>query len=176
MRKLQICIIGSAGDLQYSETAEEFSKQLGRLIAENGDVLVYGAEKDVDSLPTVAAQAAIDAGGGTLAITYDKGLDTFNPAAATVVVATGSVRGGGRETSLMLSCDGVIAIAGGSGTLNEITVAYQANIPVVVVDQFGGWAAELAGRSLDDRGRYLFTAASTPKAAVETIRKIILER
>lgn len=167
MRRLQVGIIGSCSDLNYSETAENYAKQLGNLIAKSGNVLVFGAEKDIDSLPTIAARSAKSAGGETLAITYDKGLDLFSKEAASMVVATGLVRGGGRELSLILSCDVVIALSGGSGTLNEICIAYQANIKVIVLTGFGGWSDKLAGTYLDDRKRYKFLAAKTPSQALK---------
>ena len=44
MKKIQIGIMGSAADLNYSNEAEEFAKELGRLVAESGNILVYGAE------------------------------------------------------------------------------------------------------------------------------------
>ena len=124
MRSLQIGVIGSCNDLDYSREAERFASRIGECIAQKGYTLVFGAEKDVVSLPTIAALAAKKAGGRTIGITYEKGLDIFEPEAASVVIATGLVRGGGRETTLMLSCDAVIALAGGSGTLNEVCVAY----------------------------------------------------
>ena len=167
MRRLQIGVIGSCSDLNYSDEAEKFAGELGRCIAESGYTLVFGAEKDANSLPTITALAARTAGGETVGVTYEKGLDIFEPEAATIVVSSGLVRGGGRETALMLSCDTVIAIAGGSGTLNEICVAYQANIPVVVVDRFGGWSEQLANSFLDDRKRYRFAAAKTPAEAIK---------
>lgn len=70
-----------------------------------------------------------------------------------MIIATGLERGGGREFSLVLSCDAIIAISGGSGTLNEIVVAYQANIPVIAVAGTGGWADKLAGEYIDGRKR-----------------------
>lgn len=173
MRRLQIGVIGSCSDLNYSETAEAFAAELGELIAESGNTLVFGAEKDTTSLPTVAAIAAKKAGGETLGVTYEKGLSIFCEDAASIVVATGLVRGGGRETVLMLSCDVAISIAGGSGTLNEIAVAYQANIPVITVTGFGGWSDKLAGQYLDERRRYKFQAATTPKAALDLVIKRI---
>jgi hypothetical protein len=66
----------------------------------------------------------------------------------------------------MLSCDVVIALAGGSGTLNEICVAYQANIPVITVPLFEGWSERLADTFLDTRNRYKFTTASSPVEAL----------
>lgn len=167
MRRLQIGVIGSCSDLNYSEAAEVFAAELGRLIAKDKYTLVFGAEKDIDSLPTITAIAAKKAGGETVGVTYEKGLEVFAEKAASVVVATGLVRGGGRETVLMLSCDVVIAIAGGSGTLNEICVAYQANIPVITVPRFGGWSKQLAGTFLDDRKRYKFLSAETPSEALQ---------
>ncbi|MBQ8131813.1 MAG: hypothetical protein IJ193_04920, partial [Bacilli bacterium] len=46
MKKLQIGIMGSAADLNYSEEAEKFAKELGKIIGESGNILVYGAEKE----------------------------------------------------------------------------------------------------------------------------------
>jgi uncharacterized protein (TIGR00725 family) len=75
-------------------------------------------------------------------------------------------RGGGREFVLALSCDAVIAISGGSGTLNELTVAYQAGIPMVVVSGMGGWSDKLAGQFMDNRQRQMVLAAESPEQAV----------
>ena len=66
-----------------------------------------------------------------------------------------------------MSCDAVIALSGGSGTLTEIAIAYQANIPVVVLENTGGWSEKLAGRYLDARKRIKIEAAKDPKSAVE---------
>ena len=72
-----------------------------------------------------------------------------------------------------LSCDGLIAIGGGSGTLNEMAVAYQANIPVVVLADTGGWAETLQGTYLDARQRYDYKAATSAQEAIELLRKMI---
>jgi len=167
MRRLQIGIIGSCSDLHYSEAAEKFAGELGSLIADRKYTLVFGAEKDIESLPAIAAVSAKQAGGETVGVTYEKGLTLFSEEAASIVIATGLVRGGGRETTLMLSCDAVIALAGGSGTLNEVCIAYQAGIPVITVSKFGGWSKKLAGTYLDERKRYKFLVASGPKEALD---------
>ena len=46
MKKLQIGIMGSAADLNYSKETENFAKELGKLIAKSNNILVYGAEKE----------------------------------------------------------------------------------------------------------------------------------
>ena len=168
-RNLQIGIMGSASDLKYSKKAEEFAKELGKLIANKNLTLVYGAEKDCCSLSTLAAKSAKDNGGTTLGITYGKekccwGGQDYLPS---ILVPCGLERGGGREFTLVLSCDVIIAIGGGSGTLNEIAVAYQAGIPIVVAQSYKGWAKKLANKYLDDRKRVLCASSLTPTDALE---------
>lgn len=46
MKKWQIGVMGSAEDLKYSDEALSCAKELGRLIALSGNILVYGAEKE----------------------------------------------------------------------------------------------------------------------------------
>ena len=168
-KKIQIGVMGSASDLKYSKKAEEFAKELGRLIAQSNNILVYGAEKDCCSLSTLSAKSAKDNGGITLGITYGKTKECWNmnEYAPTILFPCGLERGGGREFSLVLACDVIIAIGGGSGTLNEMAVAYQANIPIIVAQNFKGWAKKLANKYLDDRKRLMCECASTPQEAFE---------
>lgn len=172
MRKYQIGIMGSAADLKYSKQLEAAASKLGELIAENDAVLVFGAEKDTDSLSTAAARGAKSKGGLTVGVTYGKGKDIFQPPSADIIVPTGLERGGGREMVLVLSCDVVIAISGGSGTLTELAIAYQAGIPTVVLSGFGGWSDKLAGKFLDERKRLKFVKAMTPEDAVKKALKL----
>ena len=165
MRKLQIGVMGSMADLNYTKEVELIAERVGELIAEEGGILVFGAEKDSDSLSTVACRGATRKGGLTVGITYGKGKKILQ-SDADVIIPTGMERGGGREFVLALSCDVVIAISGGSGTLNELTVAYQAGIPMVVVSGMGGWSDKLAGQFMDNRQRQMVLAAESPEQAV----------
>jgi uncharacterized protein (TIGR00725 family) len=161
--------MGSAADLNYSKELESLAEQIGYMVAKNNATLIFGAEKDYDSLSTAACRGAKKAGGLTVGVTYNRGLDIFEKENVDVIIATGLERGGGRETSLVLTCDGVIAIGGGSGTLTEIAIAYQANIPVVVLNGTGGWSDKLSGQYLDNRKRYKIKGVNTAEEAVETI-------
>ncbi|MBP9852424.1 hypothetical protein KBC77_00365 [Candidatus Saccharibacteria bacterium] len=172
-RKMQIGVIGSAADLGYEQSTVEIARSVGVSIAKRNCVLIFGAEKDCDSLSTQAALAARQVGGMTLGVTYDKGLDIFNPDAATAVIATGLVRGGGRELVQSLSCDGLVGIGGGSGTLNELTVAYQANIPVVVMAKTGGWSELLENDYLDRRCRYRYEAFTNTEEAINRLLEMV---
>jgi uncharacterized protein (TIGR00725 family) len=67
----------------------------------------------------------------------------------------------------VLGCDVVIALSGGSGTLNELAIAYQADIPMIVVKGLGGWSDRLADQYFDSRKRRKVLGASTAEEAVE---------
>lgn len=166
MKKLQIGIMGSAADLNYSKKAEDFAKELGRLIAESGNILVYGAEKEYSSLSTNAAISASKYNGITVGITSGKEKEIWSIFRPTVLIPCGLGLGGGREFTLVLSCDCIIAIGGGSGTLTEMAIAYQAGIPIITIDKFNGWAKKLSGKYFDDRKRLKCISASTPEEAL----------
>lgn len=167
MRKLQIGVMGSAADLKYSKKVEQIAEKIGELIAEAGAVTVFGAEKDSDSLSTAACRGAKSKGGLAVGITYEKGKNIWEKDMADFVVASGLVRGGGRETTLVLSCDAVIAVSGGSGTLTELAIAYQADIPMVAMKGTGGWSEKLADTFIDGRERRKTFGADTPEEAVK---------
>lgn len=173
MKKIQIGVMGSAQDLNYSEEALQFAKKLGKLIAESENILVYGAEKEYSSLSTNAAIEASKAGGITVGVCGGKSKEIYGDFRPTVLMPCGLEIGGGREFSLVLSCDVIIAISGGSGTLTEMAIAYQANIPIVTVDLFGGWASELAGRFIDDRKRLKCERVQTPEEALEKALELV---
>lgn len=165
MRQFQIGVMGSASDLKYSAEIEEQAELIGRLIAENNGILVFGAEKDSDSLSTAACRGAKQAGGLTVGITYGKGKDVWQRD-ADIIIPSGLERGGGRELVLVLACDAVITLSGGSGTLTEIAIAYQADIPTVCLAGTGGWSNKLADTYLDGRKRRLIQSAKSAEDAV----------
>ncbi len=165
MKRLQIGVMGSAADLEKNESLYNLAKRVGALIAENNAILVFGAEKDYDSLSTAACRGARTKGGLTVGVTYGKTKDTYE--GADIIIATGLERGGGREFTLALSCDAIIAISGGSGTLTEMVIAYQANIPLIALTGTGGWADKMSGQYFDGRKRVKVESASSPEEAVK---------
>lgn len=165
--KLMIGVMGSASDLNYSKKIEKIAENIGEEIAKNKHFTVYGAEKDYDSLSTAAARGAKKYNGITIGVTYDKGKKIFDKKNTDICIVTGMQRGGGREFVLVNSCDVIICVSGGSGTLTEIAIAYQSNIPIIVINKSGGWSEKLAGQFIDNRQRVKCTVASTPKEAVK---------
>ncbi len=167
MKKIQIGIMGSAADLNYGKEAENFAKKVGELIAKSGNILVYGAEKEYTSLSTNAAISAQKNGGFTVGITGGKDKRVYGEFLPDVLIPCGLGIGGGREYTLILSCDVIIAISGGSGTLTEMAIAYQAGIPIITVSNFGGWAGKLSDTFIDDRKRLKCIEVKTPEEAVK---------
>lgn len=159
--------MGSCSDLNYSQETEQLAEEIGYRLAQAKATLFFGAEKDVDSLSTAACRGAKKAGGLTVGVTYGKGKAIRQPN-VDIIIASGLERGGGREMALVLSCDAIISINGGSGTLTEIAIAYQANIPIVALQNSGGWSQRLAGEYLDSRNRLKVEGVTTAAQAVDT--------
>src|SRR3989338_5521577 len=166
IRKLQIGVMGSAADLEYSQALEQLAEEVGYEVAMSGAALFFGAEKDYDSLSTAACRGAKKAGGLTVGVTYGKGLEVYEQN-ADIMRASGLERGGGRELVLVLSCDAIITVSGGSGTLTEIAIAYQADIPIIALVGSEGWSDRLAGEYIDQRKRVMIEPARTAKEAVD---------
>lgn len=166
MSKFQIGVMGSAADLKYSKEFEKAAEKIGELIAQKNGILFFGAEKDVDSLSTAACRGAQKYNGLTVGVTYGKHKNIWQKN-ADIIIPCGLERGGGRELVLVLACDVVIAISGGSGTLTELAIAYQADIPMIVLEGFGGWADKLAGQYFDGRERRKVLGVKTPEEAVK---------
>ena len=174
VRRVQIGVMGSCADLQYTDLIAGQAEELGRLIAEKGATLFFGAEKDSDSLSTAACRGAKSAGGLTVGVTYGKRKNIVEKD-ADVIIPTGMERGGGREFVLVLCCDAIITVSGGSGTLNELVVAYQADIPMIALCGTGGWSDLVADTFIDGRNRRKVVAASTPEQAVDEAYRLALE-
>ena len=173
MRSFQIGIMGCAADLNYGEDAKKFAKKIGELIAKSGNILIYGAEKEYSSLSTIAAIEAKKNGGITVGITGGKEKEVYGDFRPDVLIPCGLEIGGGREFTLVLSCDVIIAISGGSGTLTEMAIAYKAGIPIITVSNFGGWASKLSNDFMDDRKRIKCIEAQSPEDALEEALKNI---
>ena len=173
MKQIQIGIMGSAADLKYSKEALKFAKELGKVIAESGNILVYGAESEYTSLSTEAAKSASKYGGTTVGVAGGKSKDIYGSFRPTVLINSGLEIGGGREFTLVLSCDVIIAISGGSGTLTEMAIAYQAGIPIIVIPNFGGWSEKLDNKYIDERNRLKCISATNPKEALDLALKLV---
>jgi len=147
----QIGVMWSAADLWYEWAAEQLAYQVGKLLWEQWFTIVYGAEKDGDSLSSIAARGAKESWALTVGVTYGKTPDIWEwmKAYTDVTVCSWMNRWWWREYTLVSSCDAIVTIGWWSGTLNEVTVAYQKKIPIVSL-QWTWWRSDkIAGTYLD---------------------------
>lgn len=168
---MQIGVIGSMADVKLDESLKQLARDVGQEIAKSNSILAFGFEGDFDSLSLIAAKSAEKAGGKTIAFLWGsekqdlRGLNSLQ-------IVTGQNRGGGREFPFILSCDCLICISGGSGTLMEIAMAYQAGIPTIALQNSGGWSQKLANKFLDGRRRQKIMGAKTAQEAVAMALKL----
>lgn len=174
MKKLQIGLIGSAGNEEYPqknskrEKLYKLAEEIGKILAEKGVILTTGGKGGIMKF---ACKGAKSVGGITVGIVKGKQRNTSNPSVDVEIVS--GMEGCGEETMLILSCDGIIALGGGAGTLQELAIAYRNKKPVVILDTDYGWSSKLADSFLDERRNVKFIVAKTPKQTVDILLKLI---
>ena len=157
--------VGVMGGCAADENTAVGARELGRLIAENGWVLVSGGR------PTGVMQASVtgahEAGGLTVGILYDE--DRDNAAVGLdIVIPTGM--GAARNIINVFSSDVVVACRGNGGTLSEIAMALRFGRPVVLLDFDPGEAFLNAGAA-----EVKWALATTPGEAIDKVRDYLKE-
>ena len=117
-------IIGIIGGSTIDQTAYDTAYEVGRLIAENGALLICGG---LSGAMEAACKGARDAEGTTIGILPGLRIEDANPY-VDIPVATGL--GHGRNLIIIDTASVLIAISGRYGTLSEIGFALQSGKPV----------------------------------------------
>lgn len=126
-------VIGVMGGSKATPAVCEQARQLGRLIAEQGWVLLTGGRNSgVMAATTAGAREAIDNGadGMVIGILPDP---TAARAAPGLDIAVVTDMGDARNVINVLSSDVVIACPGALGTHNEICLAVKRKKPVILL-------------------------------------------
>ena len=122
-----VAVVGpgtASGDLY------ERAREVGRLVAERGGVVVCGG---LSGAMEAVARGAAEGGGISIGILPDEDRGRAN-GYLTYSVATGT--GQARNLAVVCSGDVVIAVGGEYGTLSELGLALKMGRPVVAL---GGW-------------------------------------
>ncbi len=114
VRNIQIGVIGAR---YCSDKIARIAEELGRLIAEEGWVLISGGHGGVME---AASKGAFDEGGVTIGILPESSEAKANPY-LTHVIKTGISEA--RNLLIVLSSDAIAAVDGKYGTLSEIALA-----------------------------------------------------
>lgn len=153
--------VGVIGGRVCSQETGVLAFETGRLIAEAGWTLVCGG---MGGIMEEACRGALSAGGTTLGILPGNRRSEGNPY-LTYSVVTGL--GEARNSLVVKSCAGIVAIAGSLGTLSEICFSGINAIPVVGLNT---WNIDPAANN----GAQLLSArASTPSGALALLRPLL---
>ncbi|SRR5690625_968289 len=167
MRRRTIGILGNAARAGVILPAyvTDAAVAVGQEVARAGHVLLSGG---TGGTMEAACQGAQQAGGLTVGFLPQGDFEFANPYVDLVFpTGLGTVR-----NFLTARCaDAVVVVGGGVGTLNEITIAYDAGVPIVIVNDTGGWSERLGsilieGKWLDERRVTEVTFAATAAEAV----------
>lgn len=146
---MYVAVVGPGESASPEDVAA--AREVGRLLAEAGAMVLTGG---LDGVMAAATEGANAAGGLTVALL--PGTDR-SVSAANVALPTGL--GELRNGLLVRAADAVIAVGGSWGTLSEIALARRTGVPVVCL---GGWT--VAGLPEPD-----LKHADSPAAAVASI-------
>ncbi len=155
MRNKQVVVIGA------SDTKENLQESytIGKFIAQKEYTLITGGR---GGIMEAASRGAFENQGTVIGILPG---DDFSGANSfcTVVIPTGI--GFARNVINVISADIIVAIGGKSGTLSELTYAWQFRKPILCCTFAHGWSSEFPGTKIDDRkGSEILTAATVDQA------------
>ncbi|MGE5381764.1 MAG: TIGR00725 family protein [Methylocystaceae bacterium] len=143
---MRIGVIGQSGSIP--DVMYELAEELGREIAGQGAILFTGGTSGVME---AASKGAKSAGGLVVGILPGDSPKAGNPY-IDIPVTTG-MAGDYRSLILVHTCDGLIMVGGGNGTLGELSIACLNHKPVVIIESSGGWAERIRMITFD--GCYL---------------------
>ena len=141
-----VAVIGSG---EASGELYEKAREVGRLVAERGGIVVCGGRTGVME---AAARGATEAGGTAIGVLPDEDRRRANEYLS-YSVATGT--GHARNLAVVCSGDAVIAVGGEYGTLSEIGLALKVGRPAVALESW-------------ELGEHV-AVASSPHEAVEAV-------
>jgi uncharacterized protein (TIGR00725 family) len=125
--------VAVCGASEATPTQLDAAREVGRLLAEAGAVVINGGMGGVSS---AASEGAAGAGGTVVGILPDTDREGANPH-LTISLPTGM--GQARNVLIVTAAESVIAIGEGWGTLSEIAIARRLGRSVTALDS---WSAK----------------------------------
>lgn len=136
----KISVIGSARENEIDTGVRKKAYEVGKIIAKNNCILLTGAGWGISEH---AAMGAKDNKGLTIGISPANNLEDHKnvfkaPYSIFDVLLFTGFGYKGRNVVLIRSCDAVVVINGGIGTLNELTIALDEGKQIGILEETGG--------------------------------------
>ena len=164
-----VAIIGNA-NIENDIEKQKISFELGKLIIDNGFVLATGGLGGVMEYASKGAKTSKKyTGNSIIGVLPDYNSDNANKY-IDIAIPTGF--GLARNLMLISMANAVIAVGGGSGTLNEISASWQMN-KLIIGLQVNGWSEKLCGNALDERRDDIIYCAKNAREAIELLNSKI---
>ncbi|HNU90423.1 MAG TPA: TIGR00725 family protein [Spirochaetota bacterium] len=163
MKRPQVTVIGSHEESRFMVEAYE----IGRHIARRNWILVCGGRGGIMEAASRGASAE-----GGIVVGILPGVD-FNDANPYLTAAIASGIGFARNSMNVLSGDVVVAIGGRTGTMSELSYAFQYGRPMIICSFADGWSAGFADLALREDDRSLIHMAATPTEAMDTLDALL---
>ena len=155
----------------YFAFTAQLDAEVGRLLAENDCILVCGG---LGGVMAAAARGARDSGqfsaDRVLAILPTPDLSDANEYTGIKILTD---MGYARNRLIIINSDAIIAIGGGAGTLNEITLAWEMNKPLACFVGGGGWSEKMAGVQIDRRREGVIHPVHSVDDAISWLNSLI---
>ena len=169
-RRPQIGVIGpDMGEYPRGRKARNkiscAARKLGELVAKSGGILFTGGCKGVMEEASIGAKLA----GGITAGMPGNCRNASNRY-VDIEIVTG-VDVGSFIFAGILSCDALIVIPGGAGTLSELCIAYRSKKPCIIMSGFSKQYDSFIGGYLDSSKAVRILGATAPEDAVEAAFK-----
>lgn len=142
-------IVAVVGSVNPTNEGYKLAMELGKVLVDNGFLIATGGLKGImEGVSRGARRSKNWSGREIIGITPGWDSEKSNP---WVDVEISSGLGRFRNTLLINTCNAVIGIEGGSGTLSELALAWQEGKPICCLDTGMGWSSTLASEKLDHR-------------------------
>ena len=160
-----IAIIGNA-NIENDIEKQEISFELGKLIIDNGYILATGGFGGVMEYASKGARQSKNyTENSIIGVLPDYNSENANEY-IDIAIPTGV--GLARNLMLISMANAVIAVGGGSGTLNEISVSWQMN-KLIIGLQVSGWSEKLCGKALDKRRKDIIFCSKNASDAIKIL-------
>jgi uncharacterized protein (TIGR00725 family) len=165
-----IAVIGNA-NIENDIEKQQISYELGKLIIDNGYILATGGLGGVMEYASKGAKSSkkyIES--SIIGVLPDYHTDNAN---RYVDIPFPTGLGLARNLMLISLSNAVIAVGGGSGTLNEISASWQMN-KLIIGLKVEGWSEKLCGEALDKRRNDVIFCAKTAEDAIKIVSEKII--